>query len=151
MEFEDAIASLGRDIGLDLVAEDGSVGFVATSADGGERIDVSISAMDDGVSAVLCADLGAMPDKGSAQLMLRMLEANHMFDSTGGATLSVEDGRAKLERYVSIMALHRGEGAKIVPTFIETARIWRRLIADGERGDRDAGPRDGLAPWPPAV
>ena len=151
MEFEDAIASLGRDIGLDLVAEDGSVGFVATSADGGERIDVSISAMDDGVSAVLCADLGAMPDKGSAQLMLRMLEANHMFDSTGGATLSVEDGRSSLARYVSIIALHRGEGAKIVPTFIETARIWRRLIADGERGDRDAGPRDGLAPWPPAV
>jgi len=86
MAFEDAIASLGRDLGIDLVVEDGVAEFVAASADGGEQIEVTISVLDDGVSALLCADLGEMPAKGSDRLMLRMLEANHLFGATGGAT-----------------------------------------------------------------
>ncbi len=136
MAFEDVIASLGRDLGIDLVAEDGVAGFVATSEDGSERIEVSISAMDDGESVVLCADLGEIPTKDADRLMLRMLEANHLFDATGGATLSVEDGRAKLERYVGIVALQRGDSARIVSPFVATARTWRRLIAgEEERGE----------------
>ena len=39
MAFEDVIASLGRDLGIDLVAEDGVAGFVATSEDGSDRIE----------------------------------------------------------------------------------------------------------------
>jgi len=68
-----------------------------------------------------------------------MLEANHLFDATGGAALSVEDGRAKLERYVGIVAFHRGHGAKIVVPFIDMARRWRGIIAgDDERGEGTA-------------
>ena len=74
MEFEDAIAVLGKDLGIDLVVEDGVAAFVATSQDGDEPVEVSISAMDDGESAVLSADLGEMPSKGADELMLRMLE-----------------------------------------------------------------------------
>ena len=147
MAFEDVIASLGRDHRIDLVAEDGVAGFVATSEDGSERIEVSISAMDDGESVVLCADLGEIPTKDADRLMLRMLEANHLFDATGGATLSVEDGRAKLERYVGIVALQRGDSARIVSPFVAMARTWRRLIAgDGERGEGASEPRDELTP-----
>ena len=149
MGFEDAVASLGRDLGIDLAVEDGVAEFVAASADGGEQIDVTISELDDGVSAALCADLGEMPAKGADGLMLRMLEANHLFGATGGASLSVEDGRAKLERYVGIAALQRGDSARIVPPFVATARTWRRLIAgEEERGEGDFKPRDELAPWP---
>lgn len=149
MGFEDAVASLGRDLGIDLAVEDGVAEFVAASADGGEQIDVTISELDDGVSAALCADLGEMPAKGADGLMLRMLEANHLFSATGGASLSVEDGRAKLERYVGIAALQRGDSARIVPPFVATARTWRRLIAgEEERGEGDFKPRDELALWP---
>ena len=124
MVFEDAIAVLGRDIGMDLVVEDGTAGFVAMSSDGGERIDVSISEMEDGMSVMLCADLGD----------------------------SVEDGRAKLERYIGIVALQRGDGAKLVLPFVETARKWCRLIAAGGEGIEDGGwPLDGSALWPPMV
>ena len=143
MAFEDAIASLGSDLGMDLAVEDGVAEFVATSEDGGERIEVSISEMGDGASAALCADLGEMPDKGADELMFRMLEANHMFDATGGATLSVEDGRAKLERYVGIVAFQRGYGTNVVLPFVETARKWRRVIAgDGERVEEVFGSLD---------
>lgn len=137
MEFEDAIAALGKDLGIDLLVEDGVAGFVATSQDGDEPLEVSISAMDDGESAVLSADLGELPATDADELMLRMLEANHLFESTGGATLSVEDGHAKLERSVGIVTLQRGgNGTGIVRPFVETARTWRaRLAGDGERGD----------------
>ena len=144
MEFEDAIAALGKDLGIDLVVEDGVAGFVATSKDGDEPVEVSISAMDDGEHAVLSADLGEMPTDGADGLMLRMLEANHLFDATGGASLSVEDDRAKLERYVNLVALQRGDGAKIVPLFVEMARTWRGIVAgEGGRGEEgDFEPRD---------
>ena len=143
MEFEDAIAALGKDIGIDLAVEDGVVAFVATSKDDDEPIEISISAMDDGESAVLCADLGEMPSAGADELMLRMLEANHLFDATGGSSLSVEDDRAKLERHVNLVAFQRGEGAKIVLLFVEMARTWRGIVAgDDERGEGDFEPRD---------
>ena len=144
MEFEDAIAALGKDLGIDLVVEDGVAGFVATSKDGDEPVEVSISAMDDGESAVLSADLGEMPSEGADGLMLRMLEANHLFDATGGSSLSVEDDRAKLERSVNIVAIQRGDGAKIVPLFVEMARTWRGIVAgEGGRGEEgDFEPRD---------
>ena len=93
MEFEDAIAVLGKDLGIDLVVEDGVAEFVATSKDGDEPVEVAISAMDDGESAVLSADLGEMPTEGADELMLRMLEANHLFDATGGASLSPRHSR----------------------------------------------------------
>lgn len=148
MAFEDAIASLGRDLGIDLVVEDGVAEFVAASADGGEQIEVTISVLDDGVSASLCADLGEMPAKGSDRLMLRMLEANHLFGATGGATLSVEEGRAKLERYVGIVAFQRGDGARIVKPFLEMARKWRSIVAGEDEPEESAvTPRDGLTPW----
>jgi len=143
VEFEDAIAVLGKDLGIDLVVEDGVAEFVATSQDGDEPVEVSISAMDDGESAVLSADLGEMPSEGADELMLRMLEANHLFDATGGASLSVEDDRAKLERYVNLVAFQREEGANIVPLFVEMARTWRGIVADDdERGAGDFEPRD---------
>lgn len=144
MEFEDAIAALGKDLGIDLLVEDGVAGFVATSQDGDEPLEVSISAMDDGESAVLSADLGELPATDADELMLRMLEANHLFESTGGATLSLEDGHAKLERYVNLVALQRGDGAKIVPLFVERARTWRGIVAgEGGRGEEgDFEPRD---------
>ena len=148
MGFEDAVASLGRDLGIDLAVEDGVAEFVAASADGGEQLDVTISELDDGVSAALCADLGEMPAKGADGLMLRMLEANHLFGATGGASLSVEDGRAKLERYFSIVAFQRGDGARIVKPFLEMARKWRAVVEGAdERNEGAAEPRDGLTSW----
>ena len=143
MEFEDAIAALGKNLGIDLAVEDGVVAFVATSKDDDEPVEISISAMDDGESAVLCADLGEMPSASADELMLRMLEANHLFDATGGSSLSVEDDRAKLERHVNLVAFQRGDGAKIVPLFVEMARTWRGIVAgDDERGEGDFEQRD---------
>jgi len=128
MAFEDAMATLGKELGVDLSVEDGAAWFLATPEDGGRQIEVSISVMDDGDSVALCADLGEMPSEGASELMLRMLEANHLFSSTGGATLSVDDGRVKLERYVGLVNFERGEGANIIAPFLNTAKIWADIV-----------------------
>jgi len=133
MAFEDAIASLGKELGIDLSVEDGAAEFVATPEDGGRQVAVSISVMDDGESVALCADLGEMPSEGAGELMLRMLEANHMFGSTGGATLSVDAGRVKLERHFGLVNLERGEGANIIVPFLDKASFWADVVAHPDR------------------
>ena len=132
MAFEDAIASLAEGLGQDFAMEGGVARFAATPEDGGQ-VEVVVSAMDDGESALLCADLGEMPSEGGDELMLSMLEANHLFASTGGATLSVDGGRVKLERYVGLAELQRGAGAGIFASFARAALEWRVVVA-GEDG-----------------
>jgi len=124
--------SLGRELGVPLVVEDGAASFEAQpGGEGGTTVDVTITAMDDGAFADMTADLGELPAEGAESLMLRMLEANHLFAGTGGASLSVEDGRAKLERRVRLCDLGRGEGANVVLPFVATAGTWAELVADG--------------------
>lgn len=142
MTFEDAIASFAEDIGQDLDIEDGVAKFAATAEDG-VQVEVTVSAMDDGESALLCADLGEMPSEGGNELMLSMLEANHLFASTGGATLSVDGGRVKLERYVGLAELQRGEGAGIFASFARAAQEWRGVVAGEDGRVADDGVVDG--------
>jgi hypothetical protein len=60
-----------------------------------------------------------------------MLEANHLFGGTGGASLSVEGTRAKLERRFSLAELGRGEGGSVLVPFFATVREWRDAVAQG--------------------
>ena len=124
--------SLGRELGVPLVAEDGEVSFEAQpGGEEGNPIEITITAMEDGLSANMTADLGELPAEGAEPVMMQMLEANHLFEGTGGASFSAEDGRAKLERYVRLCDLGRGEGANVVMPFIAMAASWAEIVAGG--------------------
>ena len=58
-----------------------------------------------------------------------LLEANHIFAETAGATLALADGHLYFEQYVPLTAIGRGEGAGIVKIFVVHARDWRNRIA----------------------
>ncbi len=122
MTFEETMDSLGAELGFPLSVLDGKASFEASSAKGGEPMDIEIKELLEGEIAVITADLGALPEEGAEELMRAMLEANHIFDGTGGASFSVDDGRVKLERYVRFQELGRGEGANVVMPFIAKAR-----------------------------
>ena len=128
MTFENIIASLAKELGLDMSAEDGTASF-RVQTESGRQVEVSIFTMDDGESVELCAELGEVPSEGAGDLMLRMLEANHLFSSTGGATLSVDEGHIKLERYAGIVEFERGDGTKIASRFLDTAKMWADIVA----------------------
>ena len=135
MTFEDAIRSLGAEFGVDLEPEDGAVSF-AIAGDDGDSVDIVVREAEDRESADISADLGELPAAGSEALLLEMLEANHLFGRTGGAALSVDGTRAKLERRVPLTELGRGEGSRVLAPFLATAGRWRGIIA-GETGERD--------------
>lgn len=135
MTFEDAIKSLGAEFGVDLEPEDGAVSF-AIAGDDGDSVDIVVREAEDRESADISADLGELPAAGGDALLLEMLEANHLFGGTGGASLSVDGTRAKLERRVPLTELGRGEGSRVLAPFLATAGRWRGIIA-GETGERD--------------
>ncbi len=135
MTFEDAIKSLGAEFGVDLEPEDGAVSF-AIAGDDGDSVDIVVREAEDRESADISADLGELPAAGGDALLLEMLEANHLFGGTGGASLSVDGTRAKLERRVPLTELGRGEGSRVLAPFLATAGRWRGIIA-GEAGERD--------------
>ena len=141
MTFEETMESLGAELGVPLSVEDGKACFEAVPAGGGDVIEIDFKELLEGVVAVMSADLGEMPKEGAEALMKDMLEANHLFDGTGGATFSVDDGRIKLERYVRFEDLGRGEGANAVMPFIAKARRWADNIAAKSGGVE--GPDDG--------
>lgn len=135
MTFEDAIKSLGSEFGADLEPEGGVAAFTV-SGEGDAAVEIVVREVEDGDCADISADLGELPAGGSEELMMAMLEANHLFGGTGGSALSVEGSRAKLERRVPLTELGRGEGSRVLAPFLATAGRWRGIIA-GETGERD--------------
>lgn len=125
MTFEDAIKSLGAEFGAELKIADGVAAFTAFD-DGEDGLDVVLRPVENRECVDISADLGALPPESAK--MLEMLEANHMFGGTGGASLSIEGDRAQLERRVSLAELGRGEGAFVLAPFIATAREWREKL-----------------------
>ena len=129
MTFEDAMVSLGVELGLPFEIENGTAGFEASFGDDGEEpVPVEISADGDAEFAVISADLGELPSDDIEAFATRMLEANHLFAGTGGSSLSVEGDRAFLERRVRLEELSRGEGAKVIYPFIASALSCRRAM-----------------------
>ena len=97
MTFEDAIAALGAEFGVELSGEGGTAGFEVASEDGDfEPVDVTLTYEPEGEMLLVSVDVGAVDPEGGDEPLLKMLEANHMFSGTMGASFCVDDGRAKL-------------------------------------------------------
>ena len=141
MSFEDAIASLGAELGFDLPVEEGVARLEAAGGEADEDvIDVALSEMPDMGGALLSSEVGELSEVTALQ---PLLEANYIFAETAGATLSLEDGRIYFEQYVPISAIGRGEGTLVVKLFVAHVREWRRRLsgADGaDAGDAEAIP-----------
>lgn len=130
MVFEDAIKSLGKEFGVELAPEDGVAAFTV-SGDGGDSVEIVVREVEGHAAADVSADLGELPAEHLEGLLMAMLEANHLFGGTGGASLSVEGTRAKLERRFPLAELGRGEGGSVLVPFLATVREWRDAVAQG--------------------
>lgn len=140
MVFEDIVAVLERAFELKLnVVQDTTV-FDVASEDGGTKVQVLVQGVGEHGLLLLSADLGEPPPEGCEKLFRTMLEANNLFSGTSGATLALDAsaGRFRLQKYESPDELANDAEAKLV-SFIETALVWGRLIADfrpsGEEGE----------------
>jgi len=133
MSFDDAIAALGEEFGVALSAEDGTACF-EVSSDGGdfEPVDFTLTYEPEGEMLLISADAGAVDMERGEEPLLKMLEANHMFTGTVGASFCVDDGRAKLERRIRLDVFWREGGKAVLMSLFRSVQSWRE--ARDERG-----------------
>ena len=127
MTFEDAIAALGAEFGVALSDEDGTASFEVASGDGDfEPVNVTLTYEPEDEMLLVSADAGAVDLEGDDEPLLRMLEANHMFSGTAGASFCVDDGRAKLQRRIRLDAFWREGGKTILMSLFKSVQAWRQ-------------------------
>ena len=95
MTFEELISGLGSKIGVELTSDDGSCVINV------DDMVVTLMSLPDSDRLAVHGEIGDPPPEGLEQLLSAMLEANHLFAGTAGATISRdhETGRFHLCRH----------------------------------------------------
>lgn len=146
MTFEAAMSSLGAELGFDLPVRDGVARLEVSSEVGDEDdIVVEMSGTPNGDGVLFSSEVG---DLDFVDDLRPLLEANHIFSETAGATLSIEDGIIYFERYLPFSAIARCGGEPIVKAFVASAMECRRRI--DEMGDGESAADDDSPPPPDA-
>lgn len=146
MDGEDLIRAFGKELGLELEPDDS--GSCAFSSDG---ITLTLTALREADCVAFTADLGALPPERPDNLYRLMLESNHLFNATGGATLSLDSdsGHAALCRVFPCAAADADSFYAAVERFANAAESWAKIIADYRFSAADAEDGPG-ADMPPA-
>ena len=127
MSFEDAIAALGAEFGVALSDESGTVSFEVAPEDGDfEPVNFTLTYEPDDEVMLVSADVGEVDLQGGDEALLKMLEANHMFSGTMGASFCIDDGHAKLQRRIRLDTLWREGGKGILMSLFKLVQTWRQ-------------------------
>ena len=127
MTFEDAIAALGEEFGVELSAEDGAASFEVSSDDGDfEPVNFTLSYEPEGEMLLISADAGEVDLESGDEPLLKMLEANHMYSGTEGASFCLDGSRAKLERLISLESFWKEGGKSIMMSLFRSVQAWRK-------------------------
>ena len=123
MTFEELISGLGS--GVELTSEDGECVINV------DDMVVTLMSLPDSDRLAVHGEIGDPPPEGLEQLLSAMLEANHLFAGTAGATISRdhETGRFHLCRHEPLAILDADSLAALVESFVNTLGIWRKAIA----------------------
>ena len=146
MTFGELVDGLGAKLGVEI--EDAG-GAVALEIDG-ETV-ILQQANDDLV--LVHADLGEIPPDRRDAFASAALEANFLYNGTGGATLAVNPANAHLhlQKYNWLGRMDVEKAVDMLSRFAETAAAWKRVAsaaaADPERSAAPKGvPSAGFSP-----
>ena len=89
-------------------------------------------APENGGAYTVSADLGPLPEDGADALVGEMLEANHAFQGTAGATLSVDPGTGHVFLRRRVWPDDSDEDSILpeIAVFADKAREWRERIGE---------------------
>ena len=127
MTFGDLLASLGERLGDEI--EDAG-GAAAVEVDG-----VPVFLRDAGDLLLLHAEVGEIPLDGRESILAAAMEANWLYEGSGGGTLAVNpaDGRLHLEKYTWLDRIDPDGALSMIGSFVATVGIWRRILSDYHR------------------
>ncbi len=104
-------------------------------------------------SLLLFSSLGKLPDQGREELCLKLLEANHFFSGTAGATLSAHrsTGLVGLHQVVPMQILDEARFLQILEAYMNTAEQWAKVCAKADTPEpKPTGKNLPGAGWMPA-
>ena len=124
MTFEKIIETLGKRLGIEL---ENAGGAVAVEVDG-----EAVVLQDAGEHLLLRAEIGEIPADAKEKILSSAMEANYLYQGTGGATLAVNpaDGVLHLHKYNWMERLEVETLVDAIDKVADTAAAWRRILAD---------------------
>lgn len=127
MELAELVRDFGGRVGIDLVLDEN--GTCTVSVDG---MDIMIQDVSEAYSVGLYGKIGVPPPEGLRQLYEMMLNANHLFRATSGATISrdPESGDFYLCRLLDTRVLDPETFFSAIEKFVNTLETWQKVIAD---------------------
>lgn len=119
MTWDELMGNLNRE------DAEGPVGFSA------EGLAFLLTASEAGDAVLLSADLDPLPAGDSRAFLREMLEANHLFAGTGGASLSVDPDtlQPSIQQFVRIDLLDFEAFMARLACFVSRAAEWNRKVA----------------------
>lgn len=125
MTFGEMIGALGENLGVELVDEGGAA---AVQIDGNTVI---LHAAGDDLM-LIHADLGYVAPENRERVFAAAMEANFLYQGTGGATLAANpaDGRLHLQKYNWLERMDADGMVETLSRFAETVSAWKRIAAD---------------------
>ncbi len=125
MTFGELIGALGERLGMELPDEGGAS---AVDIDGNEIV---IQLADDDL-VLLHSDLGELPVSAQNDIVSAAIEANYLYQGTGGSTLAVNPrtGHLHIQKYNWLERLDPEKAVDTLTRFAETASAWRRMAGE---------------------
>ena len=124
MEFKELVKALGEKLGIEL---DGTEGACGLDVDG-----TTVILQDAGEMLLVRGEIGEPPPQDMESLFRAVLDANFLYQGTGGATIarSPENGLLVLQKYDWLERTDADRALATVTRFAETLAAWRRILAD---------------------
>lgn len=128
MTFGKLIEELNARLGVDI--EDAGGAF-ALEVDG-ETVVLQLAGGPGADILLARVDLGEIPADRRDALAVAALEANYLYQGTGGATLAFNpaDGHLHLHRYDWLDRIDADKALEVLSRFVDTAVAWKRIVVE---------------------
>ena len=125
MTFGEVIDGIGKTLGVELTDEGGAA---AVQVDGNPVI---LHMADDDL-LLIHADIGEIPPENRDRICAAAMEANFLYQGTGGATLAVDpnSGHLHLQKYNWLDRLDVEKAMTTLIRFADTVNTWKGLVAE---------------------
>ena len=124
MTFENLLEALGKRLGLEL---ENAGGAAAVEIDG-----ITVILQDAGELLLLRAEVGEIPEDSKVAILSSAMEANFLYQGTGGATLAVsqEDGRLHIHKYNWMERIDADSVIDALGKLADTTAAWRKILSE---------------------
>ena len=140
MTFSGLLQLASERLGVEIEDAGGAAGVAIDGA--------PVVLQDAGGLLLLRAELGTIPAKGREAVLAAAMEANWLYQGTGGATLAINprNGHLHIQKYNWLERLDPDKALDTLSRFADTSLKWQKLLSDysslNDEASEEAQPED---------